>query len=43
MCIRDRIYVDRTNDDMKSCERIKKKSFYWYQNIIQNNGIEGEE
>ena len=37
------IYVDRTNDDMKSCERIKKKSFYWYQNIIQNNGIEGEE
>lgn len=36
------IYVDRTNEDMKSCDRIKKDSFYWYQKLIQSNYIEGE-
>lgn len=36
------VYVDRTNTDPKSCQRIKKKSFYWYQNIIKNNGMKGE-
>ena len=37
------IYVDRTNTDPKACERYKKNSFYWYQNIIKNNGFKGEE
>ena len=36
------VYVDRTNTDIKECNRIKKNSFYWYQNIIKNNGFEGE-
>ena len=36
------VYVDRTNRDVKSCARIKKNSFYWYQNIIKNNGVKGE-
>lgn len=34
------VYVDRTNTDPKSCARIKKNSFYWYKNVINNNGIE---
>ena len=36
------VYVDRTNTDIKECNRIKKNSFYWYQNIIKNNGFKGE-
>ena len=36
------VYVDRTNTDVKSCARIKKNSFYWYKNVIENNGLKGE-
>ena len=32
------IYVDRTDDDPKQCERIRKDSFYWYQKVISSNG-----
>lgn len=33
------IYVDRTDEDTKNCERIPKDSFYWYQNKIQTSSI----
>ena len=29
------IYVDRTDEEVKDCRRILKKSFYWYQNRIK--------
>jgi 6-phospho-beta-glucosidase len=32
------IYVDRTDDDPKQCERLKKDSFYWYQKVCASNG-----
>lgn len=32
------IYVDRTDTDLKKCERIKKDSYYWYQEVIRTNG-----
>ncbi|WP_055665146.1 glycoside hydrolase family 1 protein [Desnuesiella massiliensis] len=32
------VYVDRTDDDTLSMKRIKKDSFYWYQNVIKTNG-----
>jgi 6-phospho-beta-glucosidase len=32
------IYVDRNDDGSGSLERYKKKSFYWYKNIIETNG-----
>lgn len=32
------VYVDRTDTDIKNCTRIKKDSYYWYQNVIKNNG-----
>ncbi|MBQ9424921.1 MAG: glycoside hydrolase family 1 protein [Erysipelotrichaceae bacterium] len=32
------IYVDRTDDDPKQCERMRKDSFYWYQKVISSNG-----
>ncbi len=32
------IYVDRHNDGSGSLERYKKKSFYWYKDIIDSNG-----
>lgn len=32
------IYVDRNNDGTGSFKRYKKKSFYWYQNVIKSNG-----
>lgn len=32
------IYVDKDNEGKGSLNRIKKKSFYWYQDIIQSNG-----
>lgn len=32
------IYVDRNNDGTGSLERYKKKSFYWYKEVIETNG-----
>ena len=32
------IYVNRDEFDLKDLRRIKKKSFYWYQNVIESNG-----
>lgn len=32
------IYVDRHNDGSGSFKRYKKKSFYWYQQVIKSNG-----
>lgn len=32
------IYVNRGEFDLMDLRRIKKKSFYWYQNVIKNNG-----
>lgn len=34
------IYVDRDNEGKGSLKRIKKKSFYWYKNVIATNGEE---
>lgn len=32
------IYVDRNDDGSGTLERYRKKSFYWYQEVIQTNG-----
>jgi len=32
------IYIDRDENDEKLLARYKKKSFYWYQNLIKSNG-----
>jgi len=32
------IYVDRHDDGSGTLERYKKKSFYWYKNLIETNG-----
>lgn len=32
------IYVNRDEFDLKDLRRIKKKSFYWYKNVIATNG-----
>lgn len=32
------IYVDKNNDGTGSLDRYKKKSFYWYKNVIRTNG-----
>ncbi|MEZ7898854.1 MAG: glycoside hydrolase family 1 protein [Flaviflexus sp.] len=34
------IYVDRTEDDLRSLNRLKKDSFYWYQRVIDTNGAD---
>lgn len=34
------IYVDKQDDGSGTLERKKKKSFYWYQNVIRSNGEE---
>ncbi len=34
------IYVDKHDDGSGTLERKKKKSFYWYQNVIKTNGEE---
>ena len=34
------IYVDKDNQGRGTGERRKKKSFYWYRNVIQTNGEE---
>ena len=32
------IYVDKNNDGTGTMKRFKKKSFYWYQEVIKSNG-----
>lgn len=32
------VYIDRTDEDLKTLNRYKKDSFYWYQNVIKTNG-----
>ena len=32
------IYVDRNNDGTGTLNRYKKKSFYWYKDVIATNG-----
>ena len=32
------IYVDRHDDGTGTLERYKKKSFYWYKEVIESNG-----
>ena len=32
------IYVDRNEDGSGTLARYKKKSFHWYQQVIQTNG-----
>lgn len=32
------IYVDRNDDGSGTLDRYKKKSFYWYKNVIETNG-----
>lgn len=34
------VYVDRDEKNLKDMARIKKDSFYWYQNVIRTNGSE---
>lgn len=34
------VYVNREDQDLKDMKRIKKDSFYWYQNVIHTNGAE---
>ncbi|MDO4466362.1 MAG: glycoside hydrolase family 1 protein [Bacillota bacterium] len=34
------VYVDRDDFNIKECKRIKKDSFYWYQKVIQNHGLD---
>ena len=33
------IYVDRNDDGSGSLNRSKKKSFYWYKDVIESNGV----
>ncbi len=32
------VYVNRTKDDLKDLARIRKKSFFWYQKVIESDG-----
>lgn len=32
------VYVDKTEAEVNSLKRSKKKSFYWYQDVIKTNG-----
>lgn len=34
------VYVDINDDGSGSGDRFKKKSFYWYKDVIANNGLE---
>lgn len=34
------IYIDRTDFDEKELKRIRKDSFYWYQNVIKNRSVD---
>lgn len=33
------IYVDLDNEGNGTLERKRKKSFYWYKDVIANNGL----
>ncbi|WP_462412589.1 glycoside hydrolase family 1 protein [Neobacillus sp. Marseille-QA0830] len=33
------VYINREDHDLKDLRRIKKDSFYWYQDVIKNNGL----
>lgn len=33
------VYIDRSDEDIKTCARIPKKSYYWYQTIIKQNSL----
>ena len=33
------LYVDRTETDAKQCARFRKDSFFWYQDVIRENGL----
>ena len=33
------VYINRDDFDLKDLARYKKDSFYWYQNVIKNNGL----
>ena len=32
------IYVDRDEFDLKTLDRYRKDSFYWYKKVIESNG-----
>ncbi|NAX18953.1 MULTISPECIES: glycoside hydrolase family 1 protein [unclassified Vibrio] len=32
------VFVNRTDSDLRDLKRIPKKSFYWYQSVINSNG-----
>ena len=32
------IYVDRTDDGTGTMDRYRKRSFYWYKDVIETNG-----
>ena len=32
------VYVDRDDFNLKELKRIKKDSYFWYQNVISSNG-----
>ena len=32
------IYVDRDDDGKGTLKRVRKKSFYWYKEVISSNG-----
>ena len=34
------IYVNRGEEDLRDMARIKKDSFFWYQNVINTNGAD---
>ena len=34
------VYVDREEQDLKELKRMKKDSFYWYQQVIKQNGLD---
>ncbi len=36
------VYVDKNDDGTGSLKRYRKKSFYWYRNVIASNGSELE-
>ncbi|MBO0475741.1 glycoside hydrolase family 1 protein [Vagococcus sp. DIV0080] len=33
------IYVDKDNDGQGTLDRFRKKSFFWYQDVIKHNGL----